>query len=591
MKILIERYWKIALSTLFGIAVFLFWLIPYVSALSFQEQYQLFLFDSDYFTNSISVPGGLADYVAEFLTQFYYIPVIGAMILAVFYVLVQRLIWLLAKRNGADDIWYTLSFVPSILIWFYMGDENVMLSFIVSLIVVLWSMLHYNIVSNDEGFPKNKLRKILYLFLWIPVFYWLFGANVLIIALYVILYELIKNRSFETYLYSVCIVVYTIALILVSSTFLQYPLYRLFGGIGYYRFPAIIPIMQLLIMALIAVLPIVLPSIPNVRKQIAVSLVSLLVLIIGGFFFVKSGYDKVKYNLIDYDYLVRTQQWDKILSKAEKQQATTPMGVACVNLALAQTGQLGDRMFEFYQNGTEGLLPAFERDFTSPLSTSEVYYRLGMINTAQRYMFEAQEAIPNFRKSGRCTERIAETNIINGQYSVAAKYLRMLQKTLFYRKWADNAMTYLYNDKKINANPVWGKLRKYRYTKDFLFSDTEMDQMFGLLFVHNYKNKMAFEYLLAYELLNRDIQKFMKYYPLGRYANFDHIPVSYQEVLVYTWTQNHPNFNGMPWSISPEVEQNVAAFAQAYMTNPNDPSLKEGVFGKTYWSYLLLKKQ
>ena len=59
-----------------------------------------------------------------------------------------------------------------------------------------------------------------------------------------------------------------------------------------------------------------------------------------------------------------------------------------------------------------------------------------MINDAQRFAFEAMEAIPNFRKSGRCLKRLAETNLINGQYEVAAKYLRILSKTLFYKDWA-----------------------------------------------------------------------------------------------------------------------------------------------------------
>ena len=113
---------------------------------------------------------------------------------------------------------------------------------------------------------------------------------------------------------------------------------------------------------------------------------------------------------------------------------------------------MGDRMFEFYQNGTEGLLPEFQRDFTSPLPTSEAYYHLGMVNTAQRFTFEAMEAIPNFNKSGRCFKRLAETNLINGQYEVAAKYLRLLRKTIFYRDWAEDAMTYLYNEEKINAH-------------------------------------------------------------------------------------------------------------------------------------------
>ena len=71
-----------------------------------------------------------------------------------------------------------------------------------------------------------------------------------------------------------------------------------------------------------------------------------------------------------------------------------------------------------------------------------------MINTAQRFTFEAMESIPNFNKSSRCFKRLAETNLINGQYEVAAKYLRALRKTLFYKDWAEEAMTYLYDEEK-----------------------------------------------------------------------------------------------------------------------------------------------
>jgi hypothetical protein len=56
------------------------------------------------------------------------------------------------------------------------------------------------------------------------------------------------------------------------------------------------------------------------------------------------------------------------------------------------------------------------------------------------------------------------------------------------------------------------------------------------------------------------------------------------------WTQNHPNFDGMPWSIDEQIMQNITEFARLYTTNPKDPTLKLGAFGNTYWSYLLVKK-
>ena len=51
------------------------------------------------------------------------------------------------------------------------------------------------------------------------------------------------------------------------------------------------------------------------------------------------------------------KQWNQIIKAAENKEPNSPFSVTCLNLALAKTGQLGDRMFHFYQNGTEGLTP------------------------------------------------------------------------------------------------------------------------------------------------------------------------------------------------------------------------------------------
>ena len=48
MNILITKSWKPLLSLLFGVAVMLFWAVPYMAGLCFQEQYQMFLFDTNY---------------------------------------------------------------------------------------------------------------------------------------------------------------------------------------------------------------------------------------------------------------------------------------------------------------------------------------------------------------------------------------------------------------------------------------------------------------------------------------------------------------------------------------------------------------
>ncbi len=205
-------------------------------------------------------------------------------------------------------------------------------------------------------------------------------------------------------------------------------------------------------------------------------------------------------------------------------------------------------------------------------------------------MFEAIEAIPDYKKSGRAYLRLAETNLIIVQYDVAAKNLLALRHTLFYMKWATHTMSYLNNETKIERHPEWGWLRKARYTEDFLFSDTEMDIMLGLLLRQNKNNRMAFEYMLAYVLQKKDLERFMKYYPLGKDLGYNHIPISYQEALIFIWTQQHSNFQGLPWSISRNVLEGVSEFARVYTTQKDPEPILRPKYEKTFWYYLLFRK-
>lgn len=588
MNVFLKKTWKIGLTILFGAVVLLFWGSVYPAHLSYQEQYQLFLFDAGYWWERIAVPGGLADYIAEYLTQFYYYVWAGACILALLYALLQRLVWKLAKEQGAADVYYPLSFLPVIVLWHFMGDENAMLSVVVALLLTLAASCAYTGL-------KGRWERATYILIILPLLYWTAGTAHFIFMGWVMIRELrsgLQSRNFLGGAGAFCgVALWGVACPLLASMWVQYPLYRLMEGIGYYRFPIPILWIEIVLAVLLVVLPFIMAALPVLKKKQTLYGTLLTVAVaLFGYYFVAAGCDMDKEEAMDYDRLVRNKQWQEIIKRAEKKSPSSPFDVTCLNLALGKTGQLGDRMFEFYQNGTEGLLPEFHRDFTSPLPTSEAFYHLGMVNTAQRFTFEAMESIPNYRKSGRCFKRLAETNLINGQYEVAAKYLRALQKTIFYKDWAENTMTYLYNEDKINAHKEWGWLRQIRFTEDFLFSNTEVDMMLGLLYEHNYRNRMAFEYMLAYVLLQRDVERFMRYYPLGKHAGYDHIPRSYQEILVYVWTQSHSNFQGMPWSISPQVMQNVTDFARIYISQPNNRQLLKTRFGNTYWNYLLLKE-
>lgn len=367
MKNLMIKSWKPLLSLLFGVAVVIFWSVPYMSGLCFQEQYQMFLFDIGYFLERIVLPGGLADYISEFLVQFYYMPVLGGTIIALLLMSIQAISWGLMKQYGMKAVFpgYLLSFVPSIVLWCAMGDQNLLLSFVVALSgALLMGWIHNRF--------HNRLVKVVFELVSTALVYWFLGPVVFLYAALMIGDTLMKGKQNGHILsslgYSACLLILTVAWILLTTQSLQYPLYRIFSGLNYYRYPGTVSPLPLgvMIWTVVVVFFGMVPDghawIKKLQQSKVVMVLAYVLVIVASWFGIKASFDAMTYDLIDYDFLVRTEQWDKIIEKAEKKPATTPLSVSCVNLALSQKGMLADRLFEFYQNGGEGLFPTFTRD-------------------------------------------------------------------------------------------------------------------------------------------------------------------------------------------------------------------------------------
>ena len=482
------RYLDWGLSMLVGVAVFLFWYVAYPHAMSYQEQYQLFLWTGDYFLERVSLPGGLADWLGEFFVQFYYLDWLGALLLALLFVTLQRLTARLIRggkcKVKGERWWEILSLLPVALLLWLMGDVNVLLSLLVAVVLAL-------------ALACMRMKKA---FSWadaliLPVAYWLIGPAIWLYVIIRVIQLGWRHLWTAGWLMAVQLMVYAWLLP-------QWPLQQVMA-VNYYRIPLHYP--QL------------------------------------------NGYDKEMYELIRMDYLVRHERWDDIVKRAGEYQVRTPFWSNCVNLALSQKRLLADRMFDFWQSGEDALIMPRTRDLTSMLPTAEAFWRLGMVNSAQRYMFDTQESILNGRKSGRCTKRIAECMIVNGHYKTARKQINLLKKSLFYRGWAEEAETLMKDEAAINAHPVYGKLRQLRYKENFLYSYEEIDKMFGLLFMNNTENKMALDYFLGQLLLKGDIKGFQQYLGLAQqYGGYRQMPLGYQDVMHCIQMQG--NVQGSPFA-------------------------------------------
>ncbi len=454
------KYLQGLYTLLFGLAVFLFFGLAYPHHLHYQEQYQLFLFDSTYVWEIVKLPGGVSDLLGRFCTQFFLYAWVGAVIIALLLSAIQLLTLRLVNGQWsmANGQWsYGLSFVPSFLLWLFLLDENALLGGVWAVLLTLLAIWGYVMV------PSGWVRRILILVTF-PILYW--------IAL---------------------------------------------GGNHYYRYPTVFPTLLYVAWLSAVILPLVLhifkSKVLSFKFHVSTSTVQgltfLLVAVVMGSLVWRNANFKAE-KVMQYDFMARFQQWNRIIETVNAEKPNNQIGVTVQNLALAMRGMLADRLFEYNQNGILGLLPDVERDATSPLPTAEAFYQLGMIYVAQRTVFEAQEAILDFQKSARCYKRLAQTNLIIGSYEVSRKYLTALQKTLFYREWANETLKLLGNEEAIAQHPEYGRLRQFAYKEDTYFSDHVTPEMLEGLFLSNTNNRLAFEYLKAYYMLTNDRERYTR---------------------------------------------------------------------------------
>jgi hypothetical protein len=571
----------------FGIAIFIFFDAIYPYHLHYQEQFQLFQFTSAYCLEVISTPGGFSDYISQFLSQFYFYSWSGALIIALSLIGLQQLLQAVASRFAVCLTWVPLTYLPSVFYWYLLCDDNYLLNGLVALILSLSGLI------IGLCFHSNKVRRI-YLFIMIPFFYWIAGGVICLFVAGILLYDWLKKKESwqTTIIISIISLLMVIACPFVAKYFwAQYQLYRFWWGGTYVRFTMHQPEMIPYLWTLIVINFFIFAFLPESKKDKTCLIIfsfNTTVLLFVSVFVIKEGYtvNEWKEELMEYDYHCRMKQWEEVIKMANKKSPDISMSVTCLNLALHKTGQLPEKMFHYFQNGTEGLLPTFQRDFMLPLVSSEVYYYLGFINTAQRFTFEAMESLPDYQKSARCIKRLVETNLINAQYEVAAKYLDILRHTLFYRAWAEETMIYLNDEARISTHPEWGVLRQYRLQNDFLFSEGEKDMMLGILFQHNLSNRMAYEYLLAYTLLSKDLKHFWAYYTMdGKKPLYNVIPKSFQEALTYIWSQSQYNPSLQPQGVDNDVVKLLEKYRNIYITQPGANRILAKEFSNTYWYY------
>ena len=479
-----NKFYRVTLTILLGITTFLFWMWLYPQVLSYQEQNQLFLFTWDYLGERLALPGGFADWLSEFLVQFFYLRWAGALVMALLAALLQLAVWrasmpaTVSGKRGA----YALTLIPSLLTLIYMGDVEVLVSFPVALLLG---------VALCPLFLKAGWHR-----LWlIPLGWWLIGPMVLL----PVMASVVQGHKVADLL----MLAWTALTFWAEYRLLapQYPFRDALFGLNYYRLVETLPALQIIIPA-VTLLCIFVCGLPfSLTRPVPAGLVATVLLACGTAFGIHLTYDKDTQETLAYDWLIRHERYADVLERAGKYQPRNPVSACAVNFCLFSQGQLESRLTEFYQCGTEGLILPSIRDNLSDITSAELLWMMGMPNITLQYCFDLQESIQNGRKSGRFLSRIAECNIVNGWYDRAEKYLDMLSHSLFYRNWAKQKKDLIQDEESVAADPVYAYIRSVRFQDDFITVYDQLDAMMAILYSQNPRNFMAAQYYQAWQRL------------------------------------------------------------------------------------------
>ena len=235
-----------------------------------------------------------------------------------------------------------------------------------------------------------------------------------------------------------------------------------------------------------------------------------------------------------------------------------------VNRALYHAGLLGDRMFAFPQKTAALTLSESESRFSANSfdKRCDFFLDIGHVGMARRLDHEALEVSGN---SPYVLKRLALTNIVKGQTEAARVFLHALSKDLIFGRWATGYLKQLDRDPELNNNALIQHIRSTTSQKDNTTVTIKADDFFGQLLQKSPGNKMAFEYMMAYYLMTRQVHKVAPHLKTFRELGYEKIPFHFEEAIAIYLASGAGIDNLHGYTINQAAVSNVKAFDRLFV--------------------------
>lgn len=579
----------IAASIIFA-ATFVFFLFYCRYQLVYHGQQQLFQYHSFYFHRLITSPGGFGLYASNFLLHFFYYPWLGALIFAVLLLATYAVINAIFRHYDISGRFALFPLFPAAAYGIMMYDYEFEPVWLLSLVGALFVFAGYIRIPSAMFRYLTGIIALIVLYFFAP-------AAMLLSGVLFIADELLftKNRIKYSisgiYLFIVGILPWFSCKILYTTPwseayfagfpYMEKRIIRLFTGFSW----LFVPVMLLCIRFFAGMQTHHAAKGMKGWRWPALSLTVLSAFLGCGLYRVV---DKRITLMLQMDYEISCENWSEVLRLSRQYSTSNRLVTYYTNIALHKTGQMLDHFFDYRQTGPNGLFLDWNRDYLTAAAGSEVFYHLGFTNEANHWAFEALTASKN-GENPRLLKRLVQTAIINEDYAFAEKYLRILKSSLFYRGWAKEHLSLLKDQEHIK-NLSWVSEKRSQWVKNDFLSGRKAPANLPLFFDEHPENKMAFEYMMMYYLLTKNISEFMDH--IGRTADYDYksLPAVFEEaVLVYLNMHEADRETYQKYPIKRETYLRFNDYSEVFQAYSKYPQQQKRAllkkFGNTYWYY------
>jgi len=528
MKILDKYSLHIVLTIVFIISnIYLYWFGDYI--FFYQENITLFIYSTKYLHHFIIKPGGLLEYFGNFLAQGYFSSAYGSIILSTILTIIVIVVNRIYKRvSRVKSTPLSIIVIPSLLLlliqlnfnWFMWGNLG-----------VLFTLIYFLVSISFE----TKSKRIL-LLLTFPVFYYVAGVFVWIYIAMYITYSLIYDKGTQRFIYIILLLLIAgLSFIPFKEVLFLQPIEIILLSPFSMENKFMNTWLLIILIGLIVLLPLLINVFSTKRKKysgikqlsyfIAVLIVTIALLF--------KLYSPTNAKMFKLEKFVYEQKWEEIIKFQENEQLPNLLAQYYYNLALSEKNMLCDRMFYSRQNfGSSSLIITWDAKMGSNNIARGIYfyYAVGLINEAHRWAYESMIA-QGYRPEN--IKMLIKTNLINSRFKIAEKYIKILKKTLHYRKWTEKYEVMLNHPDLVEADPELGKKMKLLPKKDFTIEFNNPINNVIQLFKESPNNRIAYEYIMAWYMLRKNLDALFPEAEKMEDLKYKKIPRHIEEALVF----------------------------------------------------------